>query len=225
MKYTLYYLALVLTLLSACGNEKQETQTPGTDTVTTRPDTTVAQAEVKQNNTPTDRELQDINWFDIYIGHPYLDSLHIALANDPNTEVFVKKDICGGDYCYSYRTIKDNKKHLTLHFFKGDTGEYGFDNALYVLKGKELYMVRHFDIDMENLDSTGTVWRTTEKIYAFGPQKVTVQERTASTRDYNARINLLNKLPFTTKEMDKTELVKSESTQLKADLERETEME
>lgn len=182
MKYPLFYLAL--TLLAACSNEKQEgpvENVRATDTVNaseTVPEKIIPQEtkEVPENSFRTIYELESLT------GNTYFDSLNHALFIDPNTKVETRKEICGGDYCQSVRSMYNGT--TTLHFIKGDGGEYGFSNEGYVLENGRLVFAREFDTDIKEwpTDSTNTLWIVKERVFVFKPGKALVKERKTLTR-------------------------------------------
>lgn len=125
-------------------------------------------------------EPKETNPFDMYYCYPlssmyifespvenaFFDILWRKYKTDPTSKVKQEREICLGDYCQSYEILTNTRNRLKIFFFKGEAGEYGFDNSQYVFLNDSLIFSRSFDLDILEwpTDSTSTSWQITEYI-------------------------------------------------------------
>ena len=195
MKTTPLIFILAL-LLTNCNSRDADNNASGKEQDTLRNDTSL-NAVNRIFNDP----FRDINNFNINFGDSFIDSLHASYSNQEQTEMTLTKDICIGDNCESYQTIKNKKNDFILYLFKGDGGEYGFSNDQYLLEKDSLIYVRNFNVNIETwpTDSTETEWKIEESVYDFGSEKSCLQSRVSTVKNLdqfdftlkNVKINIV----------------------------------
>jgi len=176
MKTTILLLAILL--LISCNNRQVENE-PAAQNI----DSLQQESSVNKTDKIFNNSFRDINNFDFKVGNQFIDSLHSEYLK--KGELYIDKDICGGDYCQSYQTFINKADNSILYFFKGDAGEYGFSNAQYLLHNDSLSFVRNFNVDIETwpTDTRKTVWKVEEITYKFDDKNVTGTKRTVLTKD------------------------------------------
>lgn len=130
-------------------------------------------------------ESRDINNFASKIYNELFDSLNIQFTNNKEVQTTIKNNLCAGDYCLSYKILKDNQNKSALYLFKADCGEYGFSNDQFLLKNDSLVSVRNFKIEIKDFptETSPTIWSIEENIYKFSKTTVTIKSRKKLVKD------------------------------------------
>jgi len=123
--------------------------------------------------------------FEYAVGNRYFDGIWKRYKTDPHTQVFQERDACLGDYCLSYEKLTHSKDQVKIFFFKGEAGEYGFDNSQFVFRNDSLVFSRSFGVGLLEFstDTSESVWEIKETITRFDPGKrraVSVAKETRS---------------------------------------------
>jgi hypothetical protein len=143
-------------------------------------------------------EPKEKNPFDMYYCYPlssvyifenpvenvFFDAVWKKYKTDPDSKVKQEREICLGDYCQSYEILTNIKNKLKIFFFKGEAGEYGFDNSQYVFRNDSLIFSRSFNVDILewSTDSSSTSWQITECIGKLDSGHVTkIEKKTVSS--------------------------------------------
>ncbi len=92
-----------------------------------------------------------------------------------------EKNYGAGDYYGKYRVYA--YKFDTLIIDKGDGGDYGFGNALYLKRNDSLILYRKYELTSMFSDS-GQTQEVTEQIVAFKNGSMTLTQRQMTTKDW-----------------------------------------
>ncbi|MDF3026238.1 MAG: hypothetical protein K0S23_545 [Fluviicola sp.] len=162
--------------------------------------------------------LNSIYIFESPVENAFFDKLWKKYKTNAFSKVKQGREICLGDYCQSYEILTNSKENIKIYFFKGDAGEYGFDNAQYVFRNDSLIFSRHFDLDILewSTDTSSTSWDISETICYLKNRSVIKKEKKAISSD-------LSQFDYSLKEITPKKIGNIYSTWLedtKADIQR-----
>lgn len=140
------------------------------------------------------------NNFSFRTGYLPIDQLKDSFDLDPGMKATSRKDIERGDCAYYIRSMTRNT-NKTLHYVKGDCGEYGFSNDQYYLENDSLKLQRRFSVGINTWPDEKTVstWKVTEEVYCFEGNKVQIKKREIITPDFTKTVSAIRKVPFVEK--------------------------
>lgn len=172
-------LTLVL-IISAC--TKKSTETISTDngfhSDTTREITTDT-STVAQRNYWNSMIHHDFDNDSLLLDSPELKKLVRSFTSKPK----VKENMYGaGDYFGKYRVYAD--KLDTLIIEKGDGGDYGFGNTIYLQRRDSLILYRHYKFD-SFVSGSEQIEEITEQLVTFHKGTMDFKQRKMTTKNWS----------------------------------------
>jgi len=217
-------LILVLTsFLTSCNNKQTKI-----DSIKLKADTLIKETASQTSKTASDSvskkadkffndESRDINNFTSKIYNELFDNLNIQFTNNKQAQTSIKNNLCGGDYCLSYKILTDNQSKSTLYLFKADCGEYGFSNDQFLITNDSLVSVRNFKIEIQEFstETSPTIWSIEENIYQFNKSTVTIKSRKKQVKDILNYDWKKETMPFNSQTIGKSDICKTKKEQLR----------
>jgi hypothetical protein len=165
----------------------------------------------------------DLDNFSFLTGDLRIDVLKNEFDQNPKTKNSYRRDEAG-DCAYSIKSMYNNKNE-TLHYMKGDCGEYGFSNDQYYLQNDSLKLIREFFVGINTWpdEQKGSSWKVKEIVYIFSRNKTQIKERELiTTSDQLKKIFLIRKKPFVEKTVSLESIYEEKKKEMVSNLEIET---
>lgn len=177
---TLYVSVILLayfSLTGCSGNNNDQKGTPADSAIASQ--ATDSSTILSRREHAPEAPYRSLDTFNVATGNAFFDSLYQQYLT--SAVLTQDSDICIGDACHSWQTLKDTSTNAVLYFFKGDGYEYGFSNDQYWVVNDTIRFSRSFNVNVEEYptNTSKTLWRVEEVVYDLRNDINTCIRRTA----------------------------------------------